>query len=208
MKERESRGETTLNVAHGNEVCGLISQADPVRPEAREVIHRLKASGIHRIIAMYTGDKHRTAATVANSIGIEEVAAGMLPEDKAERISTLKKKGHTMAMVGDGINDAPALATADVGIAMGTIGSDIAAQAANVVLLSENLLNVPSAISLGRKALSVIRQNLAFALIFNTTMVVLASAGIISMVVGAVCHQVSSLLVILNSMRLLAVGKD
>jgi Cd2+/Zn2+-exporting ATPase len=156
---------------------------------------------------MYTGDNHRTASSVAASLGIEEVAAGLLPEDKVNRVRALSGNGHTIAMVGDGINDAPALATAAVGIAMGKVGSDIAMQAADVVLLTDDLLQVPAALALGRKALTVIRQNLVFALVFNTTMIFLASEGNLSMAIGALCHQGSSLFVILNSMRLLLVTK-
>ena len=207
MQEHESRGETVLIVTHDKEVCGLIALADPIREEAPETIRSLKASGMHRIIAIYTGDNHRTASFVAQSLGIEEVAAGLLPEDKVNRIKALSGNGHTVAMVGDGINDAPALATAAVGMAMGKMGSDIAMQAANVALLTDNLLQVPMVLALGRKALTVIRQNLVFALVFNTTMILLASKGAISMAVGALCHQGSSLFVILNSMRLLLAAK-
>ncbi|MBI5725169.1 MAG: cation-translocating P-type ATPase [Planctomycetes bacterium] len=207
MQNRESLGDTTLIVAHDKEICGLIALADPIREQAPETIRNLRASGVHRIIAMYTGDNHRTASSIARSLGIEEVAAGLLPQDKANRIKALSNNGHVVAMVGDGINDAPALATADVGIAMGMIGSDIAAQAANVTLLTDDLWHVPAALALGRKALAVIRQNIAFAMLFNTTMILLASGGIVCMVVGAVCHQASSLFVILNSMRLLLAMK-
>lgn len=203
MQERESRGETVLIVTHDREVCGLITLADPIREQAPETIRKLRESGMHRIIAMYTGDNHRTASSVAKFLGIEEVAAGLLPEDKVNRVKALSGNGHTIAMVGDGINDAPALATAAVGIAMGKVGSDIAMQAADVVLLTDDLLQVPAALALGRKALTVIRQNLIFALVFNTTMIFLASEGVLSMAVGALCHQGSSLFVILNSMRLL-----
>jgi P-type E1-E2 ATPase len=207
MRERECKGETVLIVTHDREVCGLIALADPIRKEAPETITKLRASGMHRIIAMYTGDNHRTASSVAASLGIEEVAAGLLPEDKVNRVRALSGNGHTIAMVGDGINDAPALATAAVGIAMGKVGSDIAMQAADVVLLTDDLLQVPAALALGRKALTVIRQNLVFALVFNTTMIFLASEGNLSMAIGALCHQGSSLFVILNSMRLLLVTK-
>jgi Cd2+/Zn2+-exporting ATPase len=207
MQEHERKGETVLIVTHEREVCGLIALADPIREEAPEAVAKLQSSGMHRIIAMYTGDNHRTASCVALSLGIEEVAAGLLPEDKVNRVKALSGKGHTIAMVGDGINDAPALATASVGMAMGKVGSDMAMQAADVVLLTDDLLLVPAALALGRKALTVIRQNLVFALVFNSTMIFLASEGIVSMAIGALCHQGSSLFVILNSMRLLLVAR-
>lgn len=207
MADRERQGQTVLVVAHDRQVCGLVSLADPTREEAPAAIASLRTTGMGRRIAMYTGDDHRTASSIAGPLGIAEVAAGLLPEDKVGRIKALCGKGHTVAMVGDGINDAPALATADVGIAMGVAGSDIAAQAAKVVLLSDDLTDVPAAIRLGRKTLNVIQQNLIFALVFNASMVFLASAGAISMVLGAVCHQASSLLVISNSMRLLLAMK-
>jgi P-type E1-E2 ATPase len=136
-------------------------------------------------------------------VGIDEVIAELSPEGKANRIEDLKKQNNVIAMVGDGVNDAPALAAADVGIAMGVIGSDIAVHAANVVILNDDILSVPRITALGRKALSVIRQNLAFAVVFNTVMIGLASYGIIGMIAAAVFHQASSLAVILNSMRLL-----
>lgn len=203
VEERERCGATVLILAHDREVCGLLTLADPVRKDAAAALDALRASARPRLIAMYTGDNHRTAAFIAEALGIKEVAAGLLPEEKVNRIKVLRSAGHTIAMVGDGINDAPALATADVGIAMGVVGSDIATNAAQVVLLSENLSHVPAVIALGRKALSVIRQNLVFAVFFNTTMILMASGGIVCMVTGALCHQASSLLVILNSMRLL-----
>ena len=203
LQDREIRGETALLVAHDREICGVITLADPLREEAPDTIRALMRSGVHRIIAMYTGDNHRTASAIASSLGIQEVAAGLLPEDKARKIRSLMDRGHTVAMVGDGINDAPALAVASVGIAMGSRGTDISRQAAHVTLLNDNLLNVPAAISLGKKTLSVIRQDILFAILFNAVMILLASTGRISIIVGAVCHQASSLLVILNAMRLL-----
>jgi P-type E1-E2 ATPase len=175
---------------------------DPPREESAEAVKLLRAGGA-RIIALYTGDNPRTASAIAHKVGIDEVVAGLSPEDKANRINMLKDQGNIIAMVGDGINDAPALAAADVGIAMGVIGSDIAVQAANVVILNDDILGVPRVTALGKKALAIIKQNLAFALIFNTLMIGLASYGIIGMIAAAVFHQASSLVVILNSMRLL-----
>lgn len=228
MKDRERLGETVLIVAHGmdecrdvcasnthmpgaqingevccsKEVCGIVSLSDTIREGTAEAIQSLRSGGIASI-ATYTGDNFRTASAIARQLGIEEVAAGLFPEDKVNKIRALMEQGNIIAMVGDGINDAPALATADIGIAMGVVGSDIAVQAANITILNDDILSVPKVINLGRKALSVIKQNLFFALVFNTVMIVLASQGLISMIVAAVFHQVSSLLVILNSMRLL-----
>jgi len=221
MNTRERQGETALIIVHGmepcnnavvmsgtddiccpKEVCGVLALIDPPRERSAEAIQLLRSGGAG-IIALYTGDNPRTGSAIAHKVGIDQVLAELSPEDKANRIEGLKKQGNVIAMVGDGINDAPALAAADVGIAMGVIGSDIAVQAANVVILNDDILSVPRITALGRKALSVIKQNLAFAVIFNTVMIGLASYGIIGMIVAAVFHQASSLMVILNSMRLL-----
>ncbi len=230
MKEREKKGETALIVAHSSgkceslnetdtadnvksfccekEICGVISLADTLREGAVDAIQWLKSIDADRIVALYTGDNIHTASSIAQKLGIEEVSSGLLPEDKAQRIKKLMKQGNTIAMVGDGINDAPALATADLGIAMGVIGSDIAVQAANVAILNDDIMNTPRVIDLGRQTLSIIKQNLFFAVIFNTLMIILASQGLISMVLAALFHQASSLAVILNSMRLLIKKQD
>ncbi len=184
------------------EVCGVLELVDPPREQSARAIKLLRSEGA-KTIALYTGDNRRTASAIALKVGIHEVIAGLSPEDKASRIKDLKELGNVIAMVGDGINDAPALAAADVGIAMGVIGSDIAVHAADVVILNDDILSVPRITALGRKALSVIKQNIAFAVIFNTVMIGLASYGIIGMIAAAVFHQTSSLMVILNSMRLL-----
>jgi heavy metal translocating P-type ATPase len=221
MNTKEQQGETALIIVHGiepcnsavvmnsaddiccpKEVCGVLELIDPPREQSGEAMRLLRSGGA-RIIALYTGDNPRTASAIAHKVGIDEVIAELSPEDKANRINGLKGQGNVIAMVGDGINDAPALAAADVGIAMGVVGSDIAVQAANIVILNDDILSVPRITALGKKALSIIKQNLAFALIFNTVMIGLASYGIIGMIAAAVFHQASSLAVILNSMRLL-----
>ncbi|MDY6856036.1 MAG: cation-translocating P-type ATPase [Thermodesulfobacteriota bacterium] len=228
MKNRERQGETALIVVHSTEdctgqisaeidsrndicckkeICGIIILADTLRDGAAEAIASLKSLGANRITALYTGDNLRTASAIAGKLGIYKVASGLLPEDKANKIKELMEKGNCIAMVGDGINDAPALATADLGIAMGVVGSDIAVEAADVAILNDDILSVPAVISLGRKTLTIIKQNLFFAVVFNTVMIGAASLGLISMVLGAVFHQVSSLGVILNSMRLLVWNK-
>jgi heavy metal translocating P-type ATPase len=221
MNKKEQQGETALIIVHGiepcnsalvmngtenfccpKEVCGVLGLIDPPREQSAEAVNLLRSGGV-QTIALYTGDNPRTASVIARKVGIDEVIAGLSPEDKANRINVLRNHGNVIAMVGDGINDAPALAAADVGIAMGVVGSDIAVQAANVVILNDDILSVPRVTALGKKTLSVIRQNLAFALIFNTIMIGLASYGIIGLIAAAIFHQASSLAVILNSMRLL-----
>jgi P-type E1-E2 ATPase len=221
INTREQQGETVLMMVHGTErcanredikavediccakeVCGVLDLIDPPKEQSAEAVQLLRSKGA-RIIALYTGDNPRTASAIAHKVGIDEVLAELSPEDKANRINGLKEQGNVIAMVGDGINDAPALAAADVGVAMGVVGSDIAVHAANVVILNDDILSVPRVVALGKKALLIIKQNLAFALIFNTAMIGLASYGIIGMIAAAVFHQASSLAVILNSMRLL-----
>lgn len=222
MQEREERGETVLIVAHstgacsgadneqgksGNccvkEVCGIISLADTIKADAKEALQLLRSRKRRTKIALYTGDNARTAACIAAELEIDVVAAELLPADKTRKIEESIASGAKTAMVGDGINDAPALATADLGIAMGTLGSDITVQASDVTILHDNLVSVPQVLNLSRKAVWVIRENILFALLFNSGMIGLAALGLISMITAALFHQISSLIVILNSMRLL-----
>lgn len=203
IKSREAQGETAIIVAHHTQVCGVITLADTLRRNAFNTLHQLKELGINKTLAMYTGDNYETAKAVARKLGIDEVVANLLPQQKVEQVQALMDKGFRVGMVGDGVNDAPALATARVGIAMGAVGSDVAIEAADIALMTDDLSRIPEVIKFSRRTLSVIHQNLAFAVLFNLAMMILASEGYISMIAGAVLHQVSSLAVILNSMRLL-----
>ena len=151
---------------------------------------------------MLTGDSEAVADRIGKELGIR-YEANLLPEEKVLRVKEWKKQGQTVAMVGDGVNDAPALAAADVGIAMGAAGTDVAIETADIALMTDELEKIPIAIQLSRKALRVIKENIAFALVFNTVLVFLSAHGWVTMILGAVMHQASSLLVILNSMRLL-----
>lgn len=219
MDDKERQAETALLLVHSTkpcnkaadtasddccpkEICAVLEMVDPPKEQAGKAVQWLRAGGV-KLIALYTGDNPRTARTIARRVGVTQVMADLSPAAKADKIEQLKEAGHIVAMVGDGINDAPALAAANVGIAMGVVGSDIAVQAANIVILNDDILSVPRVVVLGKRSLSIIKQNLGFAVIFNTVMVALASYGIIGMIVAAVFHQVSSLVVILNSMRLL-----
>jgi heavy metal translocating P-type ATPase len=206
-------GCTVVLVARGAETVGAVAVEDTVRPEARETIQRLRGLGIERI-EMLTGDNAAAAESVAKELSIEQVQSGLLPADKVQAVRRIGQQAAPVAMVGDGINDAPSLATADVGVAMAEIGTDVAIASADLVLVGDDLRKLADAIACGRKALRIVWQNIVgFALVFNVVAVAAASFGwmdvmaawfgVSSPVVAAVVHQVSSLTVALNSMRLL-----
>ncbi|WP_370233000.1 copper-translocating P-type ATPase [Hyphomonas sp.] len=203
---RRDNGETVMFVVVENDVAGLVSVADPVKATTPAALKELHALGFRIIMA--TGDNERTARAVASSLGIDEIRADVMPEDKAKIIKELQAKGHKVAMAGDGVNDAPALAQADVGIAMGT-GADVAIESAGFTLVKGNLDGIVRARKLARATMRNIRQNLFFALIYNTAGVPVA-AGIlfpflgilISPMFAAFAMSASSISVVLNSLRL------
>jgi Cd2+/Zn2+-exporting ATPase len=180
---------------------GIISIADTLREGARDAIDKIREQGVSEIW-MLTGDSALVADRIGRELGIR-YEAKLLPEEKVLRVKEWKKQGQVVAMVGDGVNDAPALAAADIGIAMGAVGTDVAIETADIALMADDLKKIPAVIRLSRKALRVIKENLIFALVFNTLMVILSAEGWVTMILGAVMHQASSLLVILSSMRLL-----
>ena len=196
-------GSTVVLVARGQQTVGAVALQDTVRPEARAAVAGLRAIGIGRII-MLTGDNPGAAQSVAGAVGISEVRSGLLPAQKVDEIRQFQQEVGPVVMVGDGINDAPALTAADVGVAMADIGTDVAIASADVVLVGSDLAKVAEAVACGRRTFRIIRQNiLAFAVSFNVLAVVAAALGWINPVLAAVVHQVSSLIVVLNSMRLL-----
>jgi len=199
-------GKTTMFAVVGGELTGLLAVSDPIRPAAREAIAALRALGVE--IAMLTGDHRRTADAVALEAGIPEVHAALLPEGKIAEIRRRQARGQVVAMVGDGINDAPALAAADVGMAMGS-GTDIAAHAGDVVLMRPDLASVARAIALSKRAGRVMRQNLFWAFIYNVIGIPIAagvlypSLGLLlSPVLASAAMAMSSVSVISNSLRL------
>jgi Cd2+/Zn2+-exporting ATPase len=192
---------TSLLIVLDRRFLGFISMGDTLREKAKTTIDKIKKEGVSEIW-MLTGDSDQVADGIGKELGIG-YEARLLPEEKVRRVKEWKRRGQTVAMVGDGINDAPALAAADVGIAMGAVGTDVAIETADIALMTDELEKIPAVIQLSRKALRVIKENLMFAIVFNTIMVLLSAQGWVSMILGAVMHQVSSLLVILNSMRLL-----
>jgi cation-transporting P-type ATPase C len=163
----------------------------------------VKGNGVNQVI-MLTGDNKNVAKAIAEASEIDEADSDMMPADKVDKIRNLKGEGLTVAMVGDGINDAPALAEADVGVAMG-LGTDVAIETAGVVLVSDDLKRLPQMFKIGKKTMSVIKQNIAFALTVDAVGIVLCSQGLISPLFAAIIHESNALIVMANSLRLLRV---
>ncbi|MEL4897018.1 heavy metal translocating P-type ATPase [Crocosphaera sp. Alani8] len=201
-KRLEKQGKTVVWVVENEKVIGSIAVADAIRPEAAASIKELKEMGIEQIVLL-TGDNQVTANSVAESLGIEMVHAELLPEDKLTVIRQLQRKYQNVAMVGDGINDAPALAMATVGIAMGGAGNDVALETADVILMSDRLEKISQAINLGRRANRIIKQNITFALSFIFLLLIANFTGNINMPLGVIGHEGSTVLVILSGLRLL-----
>jgi Cd2+/Zn2+-exporting ATPase len=196
----QKQGKTVMLLGSEKEILGLIAVADPVRPQSHAAIHQLKQNGIKT--RMLTGDNRNTAAAIAQQVGADDYEAELLPEEKLQQVRHLHQRHGTVAMVGDGINDAPALAAATVGIAMGGAGTDTALETADVVLMGDDLLKLPFAIRLGRRAVRVIRQNIAFALGTKLLAVLLVFPGWLTLWIAILADMGATILVTLNGMRL------
>ncbi len=195
-------GKTAVLVTVDGRPAGLAGIADQLRPEAADTVTSLRRLGISRVV-MLTGDNPATAAAIAKAAGISDWRAGLLPEDKTAAVAALRGHGRPVAMVGDGINDAPALATADVGIAMGAAGTDVALETADIALMAGQLARLPAAITLARKAASIIRQNIALSLAAITALDTAALTGHMSLAAGLLLNEGSAVLIIANGLRLL-----
>lgn len=202
LTNEEAGGQTGVLVGEGDKILGIISIADTVREDADKLIKRLKGLGIRKIV-MLTGDNRRAAAAIAEKVGLDDYFAELLPEDKVSILKKLQREVGVTAMVGDGINDAPALATADLGIAVGGAGSDVAMEMADVVLMSDGIRKLDYAIGLSRATVKNMKQNIYFAII----VVGLLLAGVLAKTVflsfGMLVHELSVLIVIVNAIRLL-----
>jgi len=196
------QAETPLLLAVDGTLVGLISLRDEVRPEAPDVLKNLRANGIRRVV-MLTGDHPDIAKVVAGELGIDEWRAEVLPEDKLEVVRRLQDEGYIVGMVGDGINDAPALAAANVGIAMGLAGTDVAVETADVALANDDLRRLLDVGDLGARAVDVIRQNYGMSIAVNAAGLLIGAAGALSPVLAALWHNASSVAVVANSSRLI-----
>jgi Cd2+/Zn2+-exporting ATPase len=185
----------------GRDLVGRILLRDQIRAESRGVLEALRKAGIRTV--MLTGDRRHAAEQVARELGLDEVRAGLTPEGKVEAIQSLRAAGKPVAMVGDGVNDAPSLAAADVSVAMGARGSDAALEQAEVILMHDRIENFLAALRLSRRAKRVIRQNLAISLGVVVVMALASIFGVVPLAIGVAAHEGSTVVVCLNSLRLL-----
>jgi Cd2+/Zn2+-exporting ATPase len=203
----ETEGFSLIFVARNGECVGWVGLQDQTRAEAREALAELKAAGVRRV-AMVSGDRQPVAARVAGEIGCEEVVAECLPQNKVEFVRQVKAKGYRVAVVGDGVNDAPALAAGDLGIAMGAAGSEVAIHSATIALMNNDLRRLPFLVKLSRQTRAVINQNFMIGILFVIGGLVLAALSYINPIVAAFMHVGGSLLVVFNSARLVREGEE
>jgi manganese/zinc-transporting P-type ATPase C len=201
------QAETPLLLAVDGKLVGLISLRDEVRPEATDVLKELRDSGVRRIV-MLTGDHPEIAGVVAQELGIDEWRAEVMPEEKLEVVRELQNDGYVVGMVGDGINDAPALAAADIGIAMGLAGTDVAVETADVALTNDDLHRLLDVRDLGARAVDVIRENYGMSIAVNAAGLLIGAGGALSPVLAAILHNASSVAVVVNSSRLIRYRLD
>jgi Cd2+/Zn2+-exporting ATPase len=197
-----SEGRTAVLVARDGQAIGVIGLADRPREASRDAVELLRRHGVESVV-MLTGDNRRTADALASALGVDEVHADLLPEDKVTAVEDLRQRFGSVAMVGDGVNDAPALATADIGIVMGAAGSDAALETADVALMADELLKIPYAFRLSRKTLRNIQANLAISVVLKAAFVVAAVAGMATLWMAVVADTGASVIVIANALRLL-----
>ncbi|UGB32929.1 heavy metal translocating P-type ATPase [Metabacillus sp. B2-18] len=199
MENLEESGKTAMLIAINNQYAGLVAVADTIKPTSKEAVKRLKGMGLE--VVMITGDNERTAKAIATEAGIDSVVAEVLPEGKAEEVKKLQKEGKIVAMVGDGINDAPALAIADIGMAIGT-GTDVAMEAADITLIRGDLNSIADAIFMSKKTIKNIKQNLFWAFAYNSLGIPIAALGFLAPWLAGAAMAFSSVSVVLNALRL------
>ncbi|MDN7247153.1 heavy metal translocating P-type ATPase [Planococcus shenhongbingii] len=199
MEKLESKGKTAMLAGINGQYAGMVAVADTIKDTSREAIHRLQEMGIQ--VIMMTGDNERTAQAIGKKVGVDAVIAEVLPEGKADEVKKLQLQGKKVAMVGDGINDAPALATADIGMAIGT-GTDVAMEAADITLIRGDLNSIAEAIIMSRKTMRNIKQNLFWAFAYNTLGIPIAAVGLLAPWLAGAAMAFSSVSVVLNALRL------
>lgn len=207
IADLQSHGQTVVLLGDERDVYGLIGLADPVRPEAPMVIRQLRRLGIGPVV-MFTGDNERTARAIAREVGVDDVRAELLPEEKVAAVKDVEVRVGRVAMVGDGINDAPALATAHLGVAMGAAGTDVAIEAADVALMADDLSRLPFTLQLSRETMRIVRQNIVFALGVKAIATLLVFPGLLTLWMAVLSDMGATVLVILNALRLLTLQPE
>ena len=202
FKRYKIKGKRLVIIGTQNQIIGIIAVSDTIRETTASALKALKQSGVNQTV-MLTGDNEGTAKMIASEANVNRYFAELLPEDKVDAIKKLQNEGHKVAMVGDGINDAPALATADLGIAMGGAGTDTAMETADIVLMADNLDKLPHTMKLSRKALTIIKQNIWFSIIIKVIALVLIFPGWLTLWMAVLSDTGAALIVILNAIRLL-----
>jgi Cu+-exporting ATPase len=197
--QAEGSGQTVVAVAWDGVLHGLLALADTLKPSSQQAVAELKQLGLTPVLL--TGDNETAARSIAQEVGIDEVRAEVLPDGKAVEVQRLQQEGEMVAMVGDGVNDAPALATADLGLAIGT-GTDVAIEASDLTLVSGDLRAAADAIRLARRTLATIKGNLFWAFAYNVAAIPLAVAGLLNPMIAAAAMAASSIFVVTNSLRL------
>src|SRR3990170_2002 len=205
-QELEEKGNTALFLSVDSEASGIIAVSDVIREEVPRAIEELKKLGIKKLVLL-TGDNERVASAISRSIGVTEYRANLLPQGKLKIVKSLQDDGHKVCMIGDGVNDAPALTQADVGIAMGVAGTDVAIEAAHVALMIDDWSQIPQAIKVGRRTYRIIRQGIALSITWDIITMGLASVGILSPVLAAAFEELPTLAVAANASRLLIKSK-
>jgi Cd2+/Zn2+-exporting ATPase len=203
----DAEGWSLIFVARDGKCVGWVGMQDKTRAEAKDALVELKEAGVRRI-SMVSGDRQPVATRVAAEIGCEEAKGDCLPQDKVDFVRAVKAKGYKVAVIGDGVNDAPALAAGDIGIAMGAAGSEVAIHSATIALMNNDLRRLPFLVKLSRSTRAVINQNFLFGVLFIIVGLTITSFGIIGPIVAAVLHNVGSLIVIFNSARLVRKGEE
>jgi Cd2+/Zn2+-exporting ATPase len=207
LTSMEADGSSVVVIGKDEHVCGFIALGDRIRPDAKKAVEQIRAAGIERIV-MLTGDNQGTANAIARESGVDEVRAELLPEDKLAAIEELVRKFGQVGMVGDGVNDAPAMARASLGIAMGAVGTDAALETADIALMGDDLMGVPWLIHHSRRCMRVIRQNITLSLGVKATFVVLTLMGSASLWAAITADTGASLIVVFNGLRMLSVRQS
>jgi len=202
VSEQTEQGRTTIMVSCDQEAIGFIAIADEIRPQTRATIAALRAMGV-KTVTMLTGDNSKVAKSVADEIGVDDFRADLLPEDKLQIVRELQAAGHTVGMIGDGINDAPALALADIGIAMGAAGTDVAVETADVTLMNDDLFRVVQFMEMSRKVLARIKLNIFFSIMYNIVGFILAGFGMLTPVLAVIFQEAGCITVVFSSTLLL-----